>query len=499
MQRYLWLCLLGVLPGCRTPPAYVFCNQPGERCASPGAVLTRQIVSDTAVELTYRPLHSSESLLAESGHYLGAAFDEFFGKRLAMRLLGPPCPLSPDRPPAEPAVLEADLRQLIGSELEPAHIQLYPDGAEALAALKGVIDQATCQIDILMFQWEDDSLGATVAAWLADRASDHVRVRILVDGGGNLLFGVPQDARTGDVNQVVNALAGHPHVEVLRTRNPFGCFDHRKLVLVDGRVAWTGGRNFTHKSFFDQRDLSFVIAGPLVDEFQTRFNLFWQYQGGEPAANHEEAAGEGNERPPPPDAVPYSVRAAAVPPSASCLPPDHAPNALARLASTGPEARHLGLVLYRAVDDARAHVYLENFCCCDSGLVTKLARARHRGVDVRVVMTTNCGLDAVDHANRVIANRLYRAGVRVYLSPVMVHTKAATVDGCWAYLGTGNFDALSLRHNRELGLAIGAGPVIGELEEKLFLPDFRPEWELTGPLPLCAKDYAWELLANFCL
>ena len=56
------------------------------------------------------------------------------------------------------------------------------------------------------------------------------------------------------------------------------------------------------------------------------------------------------------------------------------------------------------------------------------------------------------------ANRLLRAGVRVYLYPGMTHVKATTVDGLWAYLGTGNFDALSLRHNRELGLAVGRRP-----------------------------------------
>jgi hypothetical protein len=55
----------------------------------------------------------------------------------------------------------------------------------------------------------------------------------------------------------------------------------------------------------------------------------------------------------------------------------------------------------------------------------------------------------------------------------MTHVKAA-VDGCWAYLGTGKFDPLRMRHNRELGLSVSAGPLIGEVEERLFLTDFRP-------------------------
>jgi phosphatidylserine/phosphatidylglycerophosphate/cardiolipin synthase-like enzyme len=73
------------------------------------------------------------------------------------------------------------------------------------------------------------------------------------------------------------------------------------------------------------------------------------------------------------------------------------------------------------------------------------------------------------------------------------------VDGCWAYVGTGNFDALSLRHNRELGLAVAGGPVLAELEECLFAPDFCPEWELQKPLPVSWSDCLCEWLASWCL
>ena len=82
-----------------------------------------------------------------------------------------------------------------------------------------------------------------------------------------------------------------------------------------------------------------------------------------------------------------------------------------------------------------------------------------------------------------MANRLLRAGIRVYLYPGMTHVKAVVVDGVWAYLGTGNLDPLSLRHNYELGLAISDGPVIADLEQRLFVEDMRPETELMRPLP----------------
>jgi cardiolipin synthase len=156
-------------------------------------------------------------------------------------------------------------------------------------------------------------------------------------------------------------------------------------------------------------------------------------------------------------------------------------------------------LLYQAVDRARHHVYLENYTFCDSLLIYKLAQARRRGVDVRVVLTFSDCTEALNLANRVIANRLRGAGVRVYVYPGMTHAKAAVVDGGWAYLGTGNFDPLSLRRNLELGVALGESPVVAELERVLFAQDFRPEWELQEPLPLTWADYASELLASFCL
>jgi hypothetical protein len=69
-------------------------------------------------------------------------------------------------------------------------------------------------------------------------------------------------------------------------------------------------------------------------------------------------------------------------------------------------------------------------------------------------------------------------------------------DGVWAYTGTGNFDNLSLRHNRELGLAINEGPVIEEIEQRLFQADMQDEWELTEPLPVGPLDYLAEFLAS---
>ncbi len=135
----------------------------------------------------------------------------------------------------------------------------------------------------------------------------------------------------------------------------------------------------------------------------------------------------------------------------------------------------------------------------DNGVIVKLARARRRGVDVRILFTIQSDTTSINHTNKVTANRLLAAGVRVYLYPGRIHTKSALIDGCWGYVGSGNFDLLSLHRNHELGVVFGPSPILDELSRVLFQPDFNPDWELHAPLPLTARDYAYEMLAAFFL
>jgi cardiolipin synthase len=431
--------------------------------------VTRQMLADTAVEVAQHPGPSACRAVSESADCLHALGCGLTGKRLACLRSPPPAAGTLGGNEPEPGALEAGLHALTGKELRPAQVCLYPDGGAALAALERTIDGATQRLDVLMFLWDNDPLGWEVARRLAVRAGPDLPVRVLVDGGGNLLFGQPEAAAVGDVNRVVCWLARQPDVQVLRTRNGCARFDHRKLVLADGAVAWSGGRNFTQKAFFGQHDLSFTVAGPLAGELAETFERSWAEEGGRHQA----------------DGAPLAL-----------LP---APNAWARLVCTEPGSHQLADAVHRAVQDARQHIFAENVYFSDGRLIAELIDARRRGVDVRVVLTIQSDSDVYNRVNRVTADRLLRAGVRVYLYPGMTHVKALTVDGCWAYTGSGNFDPLSLRHDRELGLAISAGPVIAELEERLFLPDFRPEWELHAPLPLAPGDMAAELLASLFL
>src|SRR5205814_27442 len=106
----------------------------------------------------------------------------------------------------------------------------------------------------------------------------------------------------------------------------------------------------------------------------------------------------------------------------------------ARILVSEPGQRQLAQALYLAIDRAQQRIYLENVYFSDSRLIKRLAAARWRGVDVRVVLTFDSESETINRANRVLANRLLRAGVRVYAYPGKTHVKVALVDGLWAYI-----------------------------------------------------------------
>jgi cardiolipin synthase len=459
-----WIGLLVLAAGCKSPPP-AHPNGCGPTVLPRKALMVAQSARDSVVAVSVHPVRSAYAAVTEPTAYLRAWYSGLVEKRIALKLLGPSPAISTARPPLDVARLEADSRRFTNTPPSPADVTLYPDGEAALAALDAVIDGATCRLDVLMYLWGNDEIGWRVARKLAAKAGPDLPVRVMVDGGGNLTQGEPKKGSAEEVNRAVCWLARQPHVLVVRTRNANFRFDHRKLVVADGRIAWTGGRNFVRSAFTTDHDLTYTLGGPLAADLADRFEEFWHKHGGSPAVPV----------PPPTPAV--------------------APNAEARLVITNSVERSLSRVLYDAVERAERYVYVENPYFSDSHLIYRLAKARQKGADVRVVLTLTSDSKTYDHSNRVTANRLLKAGVRVYLYPGMTHVKAVAVDGVWAYTGTGNFDTLSLRHNRELGLAISAGPVIRELEERVFHPDFRPEWELTEPLPLSPLDYFYEFLA----
>jgi cardiolipin synthase len=328
-----------------------------------------------------------------------------------------------------------------------------PASEAAIHTLLHVIASAQQRIDLMIYGWQDDPTGRAVACALAARAGQGVRVRLIVDRTGYLIHNPPAAHNACTFLDVLRAV---PNLSVIEAPAAFLRFDHRKLAVIDGRVAWSGGVILTEVERCRWHDIAFLAEGPIVSQYARLFAERWQELGGCP----DVLAGIAG------DSLPVAA------------------NATVRMIRTDVGVRSLRDALYHAVDHAQHHIYLENPYLTDEILVDKLVAARARGVDVRALVTLRGNVARLNRYEASVANRLLQGGVRVYFFPGMTHVKALSADGVWAYLGTGNFDELSLRNNREVGLAITSEPVVAALDHNVFLPDMSGSHELTTFLPM---------------
>ncbi|MDH3439837.1 MAG: phospholipase D-like domain-containing protein, partial [Gammaproteobacteria bacterium] len=131
----------------------------------------------------------------------------------------------------------------------------------------------------------------------------------------------------------------------------------------------------------------------------------------------------------------------------------------------------------------------------DDATLYELARARRRGVDVRVILPEDGNHNTHDASNAVAINKMLRNGIRVYRYPGMSHVKAAIIDG-WASVGSANFDKLSLQVNKEVNLATSHGPAVDELMHKVFIPDLAVSTEVTRPVEVTLQARLMEVVVD---
>jgi cardiolipin synthase len=148
-----------------------------------------------------------------------------------------------------------------------------------------------------------------------------------------------------------------------------------------------------------------------------------------------------------------------------------------------------------AIRNSQSYIYLQNAYLSDAVIIHELAKARLRGVDVRVIIPMEGNHGVMNGNNVVAANKLLEYGVRVFAYPGMSHIKAAIYDG-WACVGSANFDKLSFQVNKEMNLGSSDPTFIRDLIDKVFDPDFEAAAELTEPLPTGWKNTFASIVAS---
>ncbi len=350
------------------------------------------------------------------------------------------------------------------------------DGDEAYPAMLAAIDGAQRSLALSTYIFEWDVVGRAFADALARAARRGVKVCVLVDAMGSL-FVAPRLRRLGVPARAFN-MPSPNHAAFLNLRT------HRKLLIADGRQAFTGGMNIRDvhqrggEKPFAAQDVMFAIDGPVVGQLMEVFAEDWQFAGGEVLTG--------------PDWFPALA--------------EQPGGAVCRAVPDGPDKQFssVGWILESALAAAQREVLIATpYFLPDLGLVAALAQAALRGVEVHVLIPERSNYRVVGWAAMAQLRPLIEHGCRVHLTPPPFdHAKLTVVDGYWTLIGSSNWDTRSFRLNFELNCEVYDAPFAARVEAILKdrIAASRPltrEAIARRPLALRLRDRAAWLMSPY--
>ncbi|HSG63714.1 MAG TPA: phosphatidylserine/phosphatidylglycerophosphate/cardiolipin synthase family protein [Gammaproteobacteria bacterium] len=444
------------------------------RRASTAAHATLVVGKSIIIEPLIRPFSTVKALYS-----LVIKSTASFSRRVALdtvqfgRLEQRPIPELSQGPGMDLERWERELDGLAGTATRGT-VNFLIDGEEFFSRLIETIEAAEDSIDVRTYIFDNDDFAVQIADLLRERSRE-VDVRVLLDGIGALLGtqvdpkGMPRDFEP-PISMSSYLERGSP-VKVRTSGNPWLTGDHTKSTIIDGKVAFLGGMNIGREYRYEWHDLMVEVSGPIVDLLQRDLDIAWSKAGwfGDLA---------------------MTFRAMSAP--------------RARAEDVGEPVRVLvtrdhDSQIYRAqlaaIRRAQSYIYIENSYFSDDATLYELAKARRRGVDVRVILPDDGNHAPLNYSNEVAINVMLRNGIRVFLFPGMSHVKAAIIDG-WACVGSANFDKLSLQINEELNIATSSPPVVDDLMQRVFVRDFERSEELTEERPLRWTHHLAEFVSD---
>ncbi|HET9700314.1 MAG TPA: phosphatidylserine/phosphatidylglycerophosphate/cardiolipin synthase family protein [Burkholderiales bacterium] len=378
------------------------------------------------------------------------------------------------------AAWEQQLDDLVSSRRYRGSMVPLIDGEAFFTTLVQSIQDARESVTIRLYIFDRDEYALRIAD-LLKRRSREVRVRILLDHIGTLAAGLDQPAnhafratRPDAPSWIAHFLETDSDIDVRIASNPWLTSDHTKSIVIDGRRAFVGGMNIGYEYRYEWHDMMVQVEGPIVGRLAHDFERFWAHAG--PAGDLGFAA----------------ASAAAEEYRGDADRPDYMDIRPLYTRTGNLEILRAQLAATRA---ARSYIYVQQPYVSDDAIVGALVQARHRGVDVRVILPTRSDSGFMNSANLIAASVFLRNGIRVYAYPGMTHLKAAIYDG-WATLGSANFDKLSLRINQETNLATSDPRFVDRLRRDVFERDFARAREMKEPPDLGWGAYISEFIAD---
>jgi cardiolipin synthase len=371
---------------------------------------------------------------------------------------------------------EAYLDQAFGKQAQDGQARLLIGGDQFFPRLVDALQNAKKSIEIRTYILDNDDYALSIADLLRERSRE-AKVRVMLDSLGTQFAQTESPATLPESTEkpppITHYLEAGSKVNVRALTNPWLTGDHTKTMSVDGEVAYVGGMNIGREYRWEWHDLMVELTGPVVEAIDYEFDKTWA---------HASIAG---------DVVYPAFRAKSRPGKAPARDGDYP----IRLLATRPAESQILWAQIDAIRRAKHYAWVENAYFSSTRVMYELAKARHRGVDVRVIMPVEGDTGIMNKSNVIAANTLLEHGVRVYIYPGMSHVKAAVYDG-WACLGSANFDKLSLRVNKELNLGISDPGFVEALRRDVFETDMAASAELTEPLPEDLSNTLASILAG---
>lgn len=336
-------------------------------------------------------------------------------------------------------------------------VHLLVDGPATYAAMFRAMRGARDHINLETYILRDDWLGQRLAELLLEKQRRGVQVNLIHDSVGTILTPGEYFQRLADGG--VSLCEFNPVDSLKRGIWRVNHRDHRKILVVDGEIAFTGGINFDsvygsssrlrrgREPRLDEgwRDTQIEIRGPAAATLKRLFVDTWTKQG-----------------------------------CTSLLPRSYFPtltaqgDKLVRVIASSPDDREavIYLTMLSAIEHADRSVYITMaYFVPDRRMIEAITRAARRGADVEIIMPGFSDFGIVFHAARSHYAELLEAGVKIYeRRDAMMHAKTAVIDGVWSTVGSANMDMRSFLHNDEVNAVMLSNEFAVEMK-KMFDAD----------------------------
>jgi len=364
---------------------------------------------------------------------------------------------------------------MTGMPLVPGNqVALFNNGDEFFPEMLKAIESAECSVTMEQYIFWDGQVGRRFAEAFAEKARSGVPVKLLLDAVGSSTLGEP-------LLKILEAggcqLAWFRPIHwytIIRANHR----DHRKSLIVDGKIAFTGGAGLADhwlgeaEDATSWRDVMVRVEGPAALEQQSGFAQNWLQSTGEILTGH--------------DYFPLSSPAGSV-------------NVQTILSSPFEGTGASGTMHLIALQCARRHLFVANpYFIPDARVIDMLANACGRGVAVKLMVAGRHNDTWWARQNSLrLYGRLLEAGVEIFeFLPTMLHQKVVIVDDAWASVGTANFDNRSFALNEETSVCFHDRVLVGDLH-RAFLADLErcrkvqlADWKRRGVWQRAGEQFA---------